>query len=82
METAPFPTYKRIKVDYQERIDKIEVFTQAEIKTLYNAINDCYQDLPITECLSKRYELKLILTLYYSNRRRSKRTSHVGTRKA
>ena len=65
METAPFPTRKRLKIDYQERIDKIEVLTQDEIKTLYSTINDTYSDLSFSESLSKRYELSLILTLYY-----------------
>ena len=65
MDTAPFPKYKRIKTDKQERIDKIDVLTQEEVKTLYNSIGNAYCDLPFVERQAKRYELKLILTLYY-----------------
>ena len=65
MSTAPFPSYKRIKTNRQEQIDKIEVLTQAEVKMLYDTISETYQDLPIAERLPKRYELKLLLTLYY-----------------
>jgi len=65
MQSAPMPTKYRLKVDEQERINKIEILTQQEIKTLYNTIQDTYEDLPFAERWEKRYELKLILTLYY-----------------
>jgi len=65
LSTAPFPTYKRIKIDRQQQIDKIEVLTQAEVKMLYDTISETYQNLPVAERLSKRYELKLLLALYY-----------------
>jgi integrase/recombinase XerD len=65
MDSAPFPKYKRIKIDRQEQIDKIEVLTQAEVKMLYDSISNAYNDLSFSESLSKRYELSLILALYY-----------------
>jgi hypothetical protein len=42
MTNAPVPTNYRVKVDEQERINKIEVFTKEEIKTLYNSIPNTY----------------------------------------
>jgi integrase/recombinase XerD len=66
MEAAPFPIHKRIKIDRQEQIDKIDVLTQAEVKTLYNSIENAYPDLSYAERQAKQYELKLILTLYYA----------------
>ena len=66
MENAPFPTHKRMKMDKQERINKIQVLTQDEIKTLYNGIEaNTYQKFNFEERQPKQYGLKLIFTLLY-----------------
>ena len=65
VQSAPVPTNKRIKMDEQERIKKIEILTQQEIKTLYNSIENTYRDFNFEARQAKQYELKLILALYY-----------------
>ena len=65
MTNAPLPTNKRIKMSEQERIDKIKILTQDEIKILYNSIENTYQDFTFEKRQAKQYELKLILALYY-----------------
>jgi integrase/recombinase XerD len=65
MQSVPVPTNKRIKMDEQERIEKIEILTQDEIKILYNSIENTYQDFRFEKRQAKQYELKLILALYY-----------------
>jgi len=65
MTGAPVPTNKRIKMDEQERIGKIEILTPQEIKTLYNSIEDTYQDFNFEQRQAKQYELKLIIALFY-----------------
>jgi integrase/recombinase XerD len=64
-DNLPVPTNKRIKVDQQERIQKIETFTQKEIKTLYNSISETHPRRPFKERQAKQYELKLIFALLY-----------------
>jgi integrase/recombinase XerD len=63
--SAPTPTNKRLKIDQQERINKIETLTQKEIKTLYNCISNTYLDLTFEQRQAKQYELKLIFALFY-----------------
>jgi integrase/recombinase XerD len=65
MPDAPTPTNKRIKRDNLERVLKIEPFTQAEIKTLYNSISSTYLDYSFEIRQARQYDLKLILTLLY-----------------
>ena len=65
MENAPAPENRRIKINEQERIDKIKPLTQQEIKTLYGCIPDTYQHLNFETRQAKHYELKLIFALYY-----------------
>jgi len=65
MENLPVPTNRRMKIDKQERINKIEVLTQEEIKTLYNCIPNTYPKVPFEERQPKQYELRLIFALYY-----------------
>jgi integrase/recombinase XerD len=65
MHQAPSPTNYRMKVDKQERIEKINPFTQAEIKTLQATINNTYNNLPFTEREAKHEQLKLLFALYY-----------------
>ncbi len=66
MTNAPVPTNRRIKIDEQERIGKIEVFTQQEIKTLYSSIPNAYPYFHFEERQAKQYELKLIFALLYA----------------
>jgi integrase/recombinase XerD len=62
---APVPTNRRFMLDEQERIRKIEVLTQEQIKTLYSCISDTYPSFNFAERQPKHYELRLIFTLYY-----------------
>lgn len=66
MESAPVPTNFRLQVDKEERIRKIEPFTQEEIKQLYDNIENTYNHLPFTLQEKKHEELKLIFALYYA----------------
>jgi len=66
MKNAPVPTNYRMKVDEQERIRKIQPFTQQEIKTLYNSIENTYPNFTFAHRQAKHYELKLIFALYYA----------------
>lgn len=63
--TAPIPTNFRITPDKQERINKIKPFTQLEIKTLYNSIENAYPYLDFIRREANLYQLKLIFALYY-----------------
>jgi len=63
--SAPLPTNKRMEIDKQERIKKIEVLTQQEIKTLFDCIPNTYSTFPFAERQAKQYELKLIFALLY-----------------
>jgi len=65
MTNAPVPTNYRIKMDEQERIRKIEVLTQEEVKTLYACIPKTYSRFLFAERQARQYELKLIFALYY-----------------
>jgi integrase/recombinase XerD len=65
MNTAPVPLKRKIEIDEQERILKIEVLTQQEIKTLYNSIPNTYQRFDFTERQEKQAELRAMLALYY-----------------
>jgi integrase/recombinase XerD len=66
VSNAPVPTNRRMKMDEQERINKIEVLTQDEVKALYNAIPNTYTRFLFAERQAKQYELKLIFPLYYA----------------
>ena len=65
MASAPVPTNYRMKVDAQERINKIEVLTGQEVKTLYGCIPNTYPDFSFEKRQAKQYELKLIFALFY-----------------
>jgi len=65
MKNAPIPVKRPIKTDKAGQINKIQVFTQQEIKILYNCIPDTYQWLGFEKRQNKQYELKLILALFY-----------------
>jgi len=65
MKNTPVPTNYRMRVDKDERIRKIEVLTQNQIKELYNAIKHTYPHLNLIHREQKHYQLKLIFALYY-----------------
>lgn len=64
MTNAPAPTNYRIKIDEQERISKIVVLTQQEIKTLYNTIPNTYTRFLFAErqAFTKSYRTTFITT--------------------
>jgi integrase/recombinase XerD len=64
-DNVPVPTNKRMKIDLQERINKIEILTQEEIKTLYKSIPNTHLKVPFEQRQFKQAELKLIFALYY-----------------
>lgn len=66
LQNVPSPTNYRLKVDEDERIRKIETFTQEQIKTLYNNIENTYPKLKFEQREANHYQLKLIFTLYYA----------------
>ena len=65
MADAPVPVNRRMRIDQQERILKIETLTQQEVKTLYNSIENTHQWLTFEKRQAKQYELKLIFALFY-----------------
>jgi integrase/recombinase XerD len=65
MTNAPVPIKRSTKYDKTEQFLKIQVFTQEEIKTLYNCIPDTHQWLNYEKRQAKQYELKLIFALFY-----------------
>ena len=65
MNQAPTPTNYRLKVDKQARINKINPFTQAEIKTLQKSIENTFTELPYEKREAKQEQLKLCFALYY-----------------
>jgi Site-specific recombinase XerD len=65
MNNAPVPTNRRMEMNEQERILKIEILTQQEIKTLYGCIPNTYLTLPFEEREAKQAELRLIFALFY-----------------
>lgn len=65
MKDTPIPTNYRLPVDKDERIRKIEVLTQNEIKTFYNAIENTYPTLNFIQREQNHYQLKLIFALAY-----------------
>lgn len=64
-QNAPIPTNYRLPVDKDERIRKIEILSQEEIKTLYSAIEYTYPTLNFIKREQNHYQLKLIFALYY-----------------
>lgn len=65
MKNTPLPPKYRINPDKQEAIDKIEPFTQSEIKELYANIENTYLNRPFLERETRQYQLKLIFALHY-----------------
>ena len=62
---APIPANRRLEVDKQAQINKIETLTQQEIKTLYNCIPDTYQNRRFAERQVRQAELKAIFAVFY-----------------
>lgn len=67
MEQAPTPTNYRLKIDQDQRAEKISVLSTKQIKTLYNNIEYTYPThLNYHQREAKHYQLKLIFALYYA----------------
>lgn len=66
MNTAPIPTNYRIKSDKQARINKIEPFTQEEIKELQSNIDKAFEHYNYYYKETKTEQLKLVFALYYA----------------
>jgi integrase/recombinase XerD len=62
---APAPVNRRFVMTEQERIHKIEILTQNEIKTLINCMPNTYCKGIFAEQQPKHYELRLIFALFY-----------------
>jgi integrase/recombinase XerD len=62
---TPTPTGYRIWPDKQEQINNIHPFAKAEIKELYNNIENTHLNLDFKKREAKHYQLKLIFALYY-----------------
>ena len=67
MKNAPIPTNYRLKIDKEERAEKITVLSQEQIRTLINNIKKTYPThLNYREREAKHQQLKLIFALYYA----------------
>lgn len=67
MKNIPISTNFRLPVDKDERIRKIEVLTQNEIKELYSAIEHTYTTVNFIRREQNHYQLKLIFALAYGS---------------
>lgn len=65
MENAPIPPNFRIKMDEEDRIRKIEPFTQSEIKELYDCIDLIYPNQDYDERERKQQQMRLVFALFY-----------------
>ncbi|MBL4708046.1 MAG: tyrosine-type recombinase/integrase [Flavobacteriales bacterium] len=66
MKNVPTPTNYRLKIDKDERAEKVTVLTSEQIKTLINNIKKTYPThLSYRDREAKHYQLKLIFALYY-----------------
>lgn len=63
---ALLPTNYRFKRTKEERVYNITPFTQVEIKTLMQGINQSGEHLPFKQRERKEQQLKLIFTLFYA----------------
>jgi integrase/recombinase XerD len=64
-ESAPIPVNKRLKINHEEQLRKIQPFTQDEIRELYSDIDKTFENLPF-EIRERRHEqLKLVFALFY-----------------
>jgi integrase/recombinase XerD len=66
MDGAPSPQNRRIAINEEDRIRKIEPFTIEEIKTLQALISETCPDYDHKHRELKHYQLKLIFTLHYA----------------
>lgn len=66
MKNAPSPLNYRLKVDETERLEKITLLTQNQIKTLRENIENTHTDwFTYAQRQAKHYQLKLVFALYY-----------------
>lgn len=65
LHNLPSPTLYRIKPDNQARIEKIQPFTQLEIKSLYSAIIHTYEHFSLEHREAKHQQLRLSFALFY-----------------
>lgn len=65
-DDVPTPLNRRITIDKEDRIRKIEPFTIEEIKKLQSLICDAYPNYDYEHRELKHYQLKLIFTVYYA----------------
>jgi len=65
MNNAPVPTNRRMEIDQEARILKIETLTQQEIKILLGCIPETYPSRPFEERQMKQAELRVIFALFY-----------------
>ncbi|MDX9932823.1 MAG: tyrosine-type recombinase/integrase [Bacteroidales bacterium] len=65
MDGAPVPGNRREKINNEERILKIEPFTQSEIKTLQTAIENTFGHFTQAQREAKHEQLKLVFALFY-----------------
>lgn len=65
MTDAPIPPNIRIKKDEEERIRKIQPFTQDEIKQLYGCIDLLYNDMEYSAREKHQQQMRLVFALFY-----------------
>lgn len=66
LETAPTPTNKMFKIDQEERIRKIQPFTQDEIKEMFDCIDIAYNNVKqYTVRERKQEQVKLAFAVFY-----------------
>jgi integrase/recombinase XerD len=62
---TPIPTNRRITIDNDNRVRKIQPFTIEEIKLLQTQITELYQNYDYKHRELKQQQLKLVFVLYY-----------------
>ena len=66
MKNAPIPTNYRLKIDKEERANKITVLSREQIRTLIDNIKNTYPThLSYRDREAKHQQLKLVFALYY-----------------
>jgi len=60
------PTHYRIKKTGEERVYNVTPFTQAEIKTLMQGINEAAEHLPFKQREHRQQQLHLVFALFYA----------------
>lgn len=65
LQGTPIPPRVRFRIDEQERIGKISIFTREEIRELQATIPTMFQDMPFAVREARQQQLKLIFALCY-----------------